>query len=83
MLLFHSERVSQRSNDAVIGEVLPVVKLPPMSLNGSMDCQRGIDATQRCQAVGLCVHFTNYVELISDRNPLLLAAMDQNGLYST
>ena len=66
-----------------IGEVLPVVKLPPMSLNGSMDCQGRIDATQRCQAVGLCVHFTNYVELISDRNPLLLAAMDQNGLYST
>ena len=48
-----------------------------------MDCQGRIDATQRCQAVGLCVHFTNYVELISDRNPLLLAAMDQNGLYST
>jgi hypothetical protein len=83
LLLFYSDRVSQRSDDAVIGKVLPVVKLPPMLLNGSMDCQGRINATQRCQVIGLCVHFTNYVELISDRNPLLPAAMDQNGLYST
>ena len=53
LLLFHSERISQRPDDAVIGELLPIVKLPPTSLNSSMDFQELIDATRGCQAVGL------------------------------